>query len=204
MQFSVWLTVVSICLLGAMSPGPSVALVLKNTLSGGRKMGMITAIFHGTAVGIYALLSVLGLVAIIATAPFLFTGVQWVGAGYLLWLGVQGLRHGGQIISVEKNIAITALSAARDGFLMAFLNPKAAVFFLALFSQVVSIDTEFSAKILYATTAMAIDISWYMVVAWLFSRPLWFRRLSTHTRSIEKIFAWILLLLAGKIFYGSL
>ena len=87
---------------------------------------------------------------------------------------------------------------------MAFFNPKAAVFFLALFSQVVSINTEFSAKIFYAITAMIIDISWYMVVAWLFSRPLWFRWLSTYARSIEKIFAWILLLLAAKIFFGSL
>lgn len=55
--------------------------------------------------------------------------------------------------------------------MLAFLNPKVAVFFIALFSQVVGPDTPLLAKLAYAATAMVIDIGWYMIVAWLFSSP---------------------------------
>ncbi|MFY9178574.1 MAG: LysE family translocator [Venatoribacter sp.] len=203
MTLSIWLTVVTICLLGAMSPGPSVALVLKHTLNSGRRQGLITAISHGTAVGIYALLSVLGLVAIIATSPLLFHGIQWAGAAYLAWLGVQGLRAQSQIVNANAPVS-SSKDAARDGFLMAFLNPKAAVFFLALFSQVVTINTPFSAKLIYAITAMIVDMSWYMCVAWLFSRPLWLRLLSKHIGKVERAFGVILILLALQIVYSNL
>ena len=64
MTLATWLTVVTICILGAMSPGPSLALVLKQTLTGGRRNGIMTALSHGIGVGIYAFLSILGLAAI--------------------------------------------------------------------------------------------------------------------------------------------
>lgn len=72
MTLATWLAVVTICVLGAMSPGPSLALVLKQTLTGGRRNGVITALSHGIGVGIYAFLSVLGLAAIITASPTAF------------------------------------------------------------------------------------------------------------------------------------
>lgn len=94
MTLATWLTVVSICILGAMSPGPSLALVLKQTLNGGRRHGMITALSHGLGVGFYAFLSILGLAAVITTSPLAFSILQWGGALYLAWLGVKGLMAG--------------------------------------------------------------------------------------------------------------
>src|SRR5690554_7642323 len=169
MIFSIWLTVVSICLLGAMSPGPSLALVLKHTLNGGRHQGMITGVAHGFAVGIYAILSVVGLAAVIHNLPWLFTTIQWAGAFFLAWIGFQGLRKKTVIVSTKVNDSDLS-HAARDGFLMACLNPKAAIFFSALFSQIVGPETPLIAKLGYAFTAMVVDMSWYMTVAWLFSR----------------------------------
>ena len=91
MTFTSWLTVVSVCLLGAMSPGPSLAVVLRQTFSHGRKAGVVTAIAHGLGFGLYALLCVSGIAVVIIASPVLFTGLQWLGAGFLLWLGVKGL-----------------------------------------------------------------------------------------------------------------
>ena len=92
MTLTIWLTVVSICLLGAMSPGPSLAVVLKQTISGGRKTGLVAATTHGLGIGLYALLCISGIAFMITTSPVLFKGLQWAGAGYLVWIGIQGLR----------------------------------------------------------------------------------------------------------------
>lgn len=199
MLLSTWLTVVTICLLGAMSPGPSVALVLRHTLLGGRKQGMTTGIFHGLGIGIYAFMTVLGLAVVINTHPPLLHGLQWLGALYLLWLGVVNLkaRPAGNITRLTPT---TSASAARDGFMMAFLNPKAALFFLALFSQVVGGETSLPAKSGYALTAMLVDMSWYVLVAWLFSQPSWLRWLQQYSHWVERFFGVILLLLAARIF----
>lgn len=126
MTLATWLTVVTICVLGAMSPGPSLALVLKQTLTGGRRNGIITALSHGIGVGIYAFLSILGLAAIITASPTAFSILQWGGALYLAWLGVKGLMAKRQADD-ELPEPPTTKSAARDGFLIAFFNPKIAV-----------------------------------------------------------------------------
>lgn len=198
MILSIWLTVVSICLLGAMSPGPSLALVLKHTLNGGRQQGLIAGAAHGLAVGIYAVLSVVGLAAVIHNLPGVFIAIQWGGAFFLAWIGVQGLRSKTVIVSTKMaNPAVT--HAARDGFLMACLNPKAAIFFIALFSQIVGPETPLAAKLGYALTAMVIDMGWYMTVAWLFSRPNWLRWLQRYSHWLERVFGVILIALAAKI-----
>lgn len=202
MTLSIWLTVVSICLLGAMSPGPSLALVLKHTLNGGRRQGMITGIFHGLGVGIYAVLSVVGLAAIIHNLPNVFITIQWAGALFLAWIGLQGLRKKATTITtgVTEN---NGTHAARDGFLMACLNPKAAIFFIALFSQVVGPDTPLTAKLIYAFTAMIIDMGWYITVAWLFSRPNWLAGLQRYSHWLERVFGVILIGLAAKIIVSA-
>ncbi|MCK7546751.1 LysE family translocator [Marinobacter koreensis] len=203
MTLATWLTVVTICILGAMSPGPSLALVLKQTLSGGRRNGVTTALSHGLGVGIYAFLSILGLAAIITASPTAFGILQWGGALYLAWLGVKGLTARSQADS-ELPDAPTTKSAARDGFLIAFFNPKIAVFFLALFSQVVGTDTSLLAKFGYAATALVIDTSWYLIVAWLFSNPKWLAALKRRAVWFERIFGAVLLGLAGRLVLGIL
>lgn len=200
MTLVTWITVVSICVLGAMSPGPSLALVLRQTLGGGRRQGMTVALMHGLGIGLYALLSLLGLVAVITASPIAFNVLQWGGAAYLAWLGVKGLTASHREAVVEA--VPSAGSAARDGFLVVFLNPKIAVFFIALFSQVVGVDTSFSAKLGYAVTAMVIDASWYALVAWLFSSPRWLACLQRYSVIIERLFGVVLLGLAGRLAVG--
>lgn len=203
MSLATWLAVVSICILGAMSPGPSLAVVLKQTLSGGRRNGVAAALAHCFGVGLYALLSILGLATIVTTSPLAFSILQWGGAGYLGWLGFKGLlapsNPEGELPDVP-----TTTSAVRDGFLIVFLNPKIAVFFLALFSQVVGVETSLAAKLGYAATAMVIDGAWYVIVARLFSNPRWFERLKKNAVWFERLFGVILVALAGRLLVGIL
>lgn len=185
-----------------MSPGPSLALVLKHTLNGGREQGMITGIFHGFGVGIYAILSVVGLAAVIHNLPSLFIAIQWAGAIFLAWIGFQGVRKKRVIVGAKVSDNEVTY-AARDGFLMACLNPKAAIFFIALFSQVVGPDTPITAKFAYAFTAMVVDMGWYITVAWLFSRPNWLSWLQRYSHWLERVFGVILIGLAANIIVSA-
>ncbi len=198
MTLATWFTVLTICALGAMSPGPSLAVVLRQTLSGGRLNGCVTAVSHGVGIGIYALLCISGLAFLITTSPGLFTAFQWAGAAYLAWLGYKGLTArpaGGEAPAATA----TSAGAARDGFLVVFLNPKIAVFFIALFSQVIGPDTSLLAKLAYAATAMVIDAAWYLLVAWLFSNPRWLERLQARAVWFERLFGAILIALAARL-----
>jgi threonine/homoserine/homoserine lactone efflux protein len=203
MKVTIWLSVVSICLLGAMSPGPSLAVVLQQTLRGGRETGLIAALTHALGIGLYALLCISGIAVMITASPLLFTALQWFGAGYLIWIGIKGLRAragaGELVVSVP-----TTGSAARDGFLVVFLNPKVAVFFIALFSQVIGSETTWLEKLVYAATALVIDMGWYMFVAWSFSNPRWLGRLQRNVVWLERVFGVILIALAIRLLAGGL
>ena len=201
MNLAIWLTVVSICLLGAMSPGPSLAVVLQQTLRGGRKTGLVAAVTHGLGIGLYALLCISGIAVMITTSPRLFAAMQWVGAAYLLWLGIQGLLSRARADTTLAK-APTTSSAARDGFLVVFLNPKVAVFFIALFSQVIGSDTTLTEKLGYAATALLIDMGWYALVAWSFSNPRWLGRLQANVIWLERVFGIVLIALAVRLFIG--
>lgn len=203
MTITMWLTVVSICLLGAMSPGPSLAVVLQQTLRGGRKTGLVAALTHGLGIGLYALLCISGIAVMITTSPLLFASLQWLGAGYLMWIGIKGLRARPGTDATLVNTPTTG-SAARDGFLVVFLNPKVAVFFIALFSQVIGSETNWLEKIAYAATAMFIDMGWYMIVAWSFSNPRWLGRLQRNVVWLERAFGVILIALAIRLLAGGL
>jgi len=202
-NLATWLTVVTICTLGAISPGPSLAVVLRHTLAGGRTHGSVAAISHGLGIGVYAFACISGLAFLITTSPRVFTAFQWAGAAYLAWLGFRGLMAKPAADEALPDIPTTA-SASRDGFLIAFLNPKIAVWFIALFSQIIGPDTSVLAKTLYAATAWFIDTVWYLLVAWLFSNPRWLHRLQAKAVWLERLFGIILLALAARLLLETL
>ena len=188
MPLSLWLSLVAICAVGAMSPGPSLALVLRHTLGGGRLPGVVAALSHALGVGLYALLTVWGLGALIARQPLLFQFITWAGAAYLAWLGIKALRAG-QTAALEPNAVLTTgPQAAREGMLVALGNPKLILFFVALLSQFVSPEMSVAAKALIVLTAMVIDGGWYVIVAvalshsrvlpWLQARAHWVNRIT--------------------------
>ena len=203
MILSTWLTIVSICLLGAMSPGPSLAIVLRQTLSGGRVNGCIAAVTHAIGIGVYALLTISGIAVLITASPAVFRAFQWAGAAYLVWIGIRSLTTQAEPETALRHVPSSA-SAARDGFLIVFLNPKVAVFFIALFSQVIGGDTSWMARFGYAATAMFIDMGWYLLVAWVFSSPLWIDRLQNKFVWFERLFGIVLLALAARLVFETI
>lgn len=188
MPLNLWLSLVALCAMGAMSPGPSLAMVLRHTLAGGRSSGVVAGVSHAFGVGIYAAATAWGLGALVAHYPGAFRAVMLLGAVYLAWLGYKALRsgHGG---ALEMQGASTSRSmAARDGLLVALANPKLILFFVALLSQFITPDMSEAGRWLVVLTAMVIDGVWYVLVAlvlshsrvlpWLQARSVWINRLT--------------------------
>jgi threonine/homoserine/homoserine lactone efflux protein len=169
MLLSVWLSLAVVCMMGAMSPGPSLAVVLKHTLSGGMKNGMLAALSHGVGVGLYAAASLLGLGALMLQFPTVYQMLVYLGAAYLAYLGIKILlakAHGSEL--QVQHSEVSSKTALQDGFAIAFLNPKLAIFFLALFSQFIDPENlTLSIGIIMCLTVLVIDTGWYLLVALL-------------------------------------
>ncbi len=169
MTLTEWLSLVLICIMGAMSPGPSLAVVLKHSLHGGMKNGMLAALSHGIGVGFYACASLLGLGALMTHLPTLYQVLVYGGAAYLAYLGIRILlaRSSSQTLNVEK-AKPSPRAALQDGFAIAFLNPKLAIFFLALFSQFIDPENlTFQVGLIMCLTVFVLDTGWYLLVALL-------------------------------------
>lgn len=196
MLFSSWLAVAGICTLGAMSPGPSLAVVINNTVNHGRRAGMLAAIGHGLGVTGYALATALGLAVIITSSPTLFSVIRYAGAVFLLYLAYKSFTAPAGPNAAPAN---TQPQGFYSGLLIAVLNPKMAVFFLALFSQFVGVDAGTGEKIILALTAGAIDTLWYLLVAWGLATPAVLAWLSRHQQFINRLFGVVIAVLAASI-----
>lgn len=201
MSLIAWLSLLPICLLGAISPGPSLAVVVRHTLGGGRRNGVLCAWAHSLGIGVYALITLLGLAVVLKEAPTAFNAISIVGAVFLAWLGMKALRSRGGIaekLAAGKNTS--ALTAARDGLAISLFNPKILLFFLALFSQFVAEAQTVWGKATIVITPLVIDGLWYTIVAFLISHARVLPKLQSKAIWIDRISGVVLVLLAIRVF----
>lgn len=202
MTLTAWLSLFTVSLLGAMSPGPSLAVVVKNTLGGGRKNGVVTAWSHAAGIGFYALLTMLGLVTVLKGYPGVFRVVSFAGALYLGWLGWKSLRSkGGVAATLAAGKEQSLRESARDGIMISILNPKIGLFFLALFSQVMHADVSPAGQLITVLTPLCTDGCWYTLVALLLSREKILGYLRKKAIVIDRATGLVLLLLAARIVF---
>jgi threonine/homoserine/homoserine lactone efflux protein len=191
-----WVSLATVCLLGAMSPGPSLAVVMSITLTRGSAAGASAAISHGLGVAVYGLLTVAGLSAVLLQSPRLFVVLKLAGAAYLLWMAVGLLRSKAGSGPEPGEAAPRQRPPALDGFLVAFLNPKLAVFMLALFSQFIGAESSWVHRWIMVATVGTIDAAWYLLVTGLLSRRLLLSLLQSCALAVNRLFGGILLLVA--------
>lgn len=133
-----WTTFLSAAILLNLAPGPDIAFILGRTVAGGRRAGFAAMFGIWTGAFGHVLAAALGLSAILATSATAFSLVKWAGAAYLIWLGVQALRSGGgRLVGDTAKRAENLPAVFRQGMLIAVLNPKVAIFFLAFLPQFV-------------------------------------------------------------------
>ncbi len=133
-----WATFITAAVLLNLSPGPDMAFILGQTAKRGVQSGFSAMFGIWTGAFIHVIFAALGLSAILATSAVAFSAVKWIGAAYLIWLGIQALRSKGTNISVNGQASPKKLIRIfKQGVLVAVLNPKVAIFFLAFLPQFV-------------------------------------------------------------------
>ena len=199
-ELSFWATVFTACLFGAMSPGPSLAVVINHTLATGRIAGSYAAISHGIGIGIYALITAFGLSAVIEQNPVVFETTQFLGSLFLLYLGVKLIFSSKKIekIGLASVPSSSNMLAIRDGLGIALINPKILLFFTALFSQFVQIESSFVDKIILAIIAGGVDTLWYLLVVTIVSRSGSMARYQRASGFFDKIFGVLLVFIAFR------
>jgi threonine/homoserine/homoserine lactone efflux protein len=183
-----------VCAMGAISPGPSLAVVLRNTISGGRRLGVMTGIGHGIGLGIYAFIAVMGLSSILLANKQIFNSLQWAGALVLIWLAFNMITYSPSDSS--KEYEASGRRGFLEGFMISFLNPKILVFMVAVFSQFINPDITNSGRFIMAIMAGVIDTTWYVFVATVLAGTSIIDKLRLNAAIIDRLTGLVLFMLA--------
>jgi len=197
-----WVQFAAICLIGAMSPGPSMALIIRNSIKYGRLSGILFSLGHAIGIGIYATVSVLGLQFILINNLFLFNAIQFCGSVFLLILGILFLRDTAHNLSLEneqKNV-----NSFMQGFAISILNPKILIWFAAIFSQFIEISSTNFVKLAMVLIASSIDGLWYIILTIVVTGFGLKQFLEHNTNIIQKISGVILISISILILYKTL
>ena len=183
-----------VCAMGAVSPGPSLVVVLRNTISGGRMQGIMTGVGHGLGFGIYAFIAVMGLSSVLLANEHLFNLLQVLGALVLIWLAFKLIanKHPDSSVKYEES----GYRGFFEGFMIAFLNPKILVFLVAVFSQFLNTDINNSDRFFMAIIAGAIDTMWYVFVAAVLAGTTIVDKLRENAAIIDSLIGMVLFMLS--------
>ena len=197
-----WVQFASICIVGAMSPEPSMALIIRNSIKYGRVSGLLSSVGHAIGIGIYASISVVGLQIILINNIFVFNTIQFCGSIFLLILGILFLKNSGEKLSLEddqKN-----LNSFIQGFAISILNPKILIWFTAIFSQFIEASSTNMTKLTMVFMASSIDGIWYIIVTIVVTGFGLKQFLENNTKTIQNISGIVLIFISLIIFYKML
>lgn len=199
-----FLTVAFLQFLVLISPGPDFALVLKNAILYPRRIALYTAL--GVAIGIcvHTAYCIFGLAVVIASSEKLFNLIKYVGASYLIYIGIKSLLakdvHMENKFQQSQN-QLTVLPAIRQGFLCNALNPKASLFFLGLFTLVVKPSTPIWVQILYSIEMMTVTFVWFAFVVFIMQHPVVQIKIERVQHYVTKILGVVLILFGARLLF---
>ncbi len=203
MDLNAILLFVVACLAINMIPGPDVIYIVSNTMKGKLTTGFKAAIGLGVGYFVHTLAACLGLSAIILSSAVAFSAVKWLGAAYLVYLGVQSLLsmwRGGSKIVVSESVE-TNKNVFIQGVIVSVLNPKVALFFLSFLPQFVDTSAGSASMqllvlgLLFSALATLCNVLYASVGSWVFGRS----NSQRYSRAFEGVSGVLLIGLAGKV-----
>lgn len=197
-----WFSLAFICWLGAATPGPSLLVMLRLSLSQGLKAGLLGAWSHALAIGFYAVLSLLFYSAVQATGSFWFYALVVLGQLWLLWLGASLLWQHWYPVPLRAKTSVSRFPEHwSQGFVIGIVNPKIWLFFIAVFSPFVN---NFEASIgALAVLPWAIDGVWYSFIVMAANHPRIATVLNRSERVRDGLLGILLVLFALLALFGS-
>lgn len=205
-----FLIIATVHFLAVASPGPDFAIVLKQSIRYGRRCAVFTSLGIGTGILVHVAYSLVGIGLLIASDTRLFNLLKYIAAAYFLYVAWHGLSAKAQ--SHEKNFANlhhenktpSALKAFLTGFLINGLNVKATLFFVSLFSMVISIQTPLIIKLFYGIYMALATAAWFSMLSYLLNMKKFRQLILKKGYWLERFMGLVLLILAIEILMTSL
>ena len=192
--------------LAVMSPGPDFAVTVSQSVRHGRKTGLLTALGIGAGISVHVLYTLLGLGALMHASRWVGLGARLLGGLYLVYLGVKLLRarparliEAGDDPRADAAPDPTASQAFMTGFLTNATNPKATLFFLAIFTTIVGTGTPMRIQIGFGVWMCCITALWFCLVGALFSTARVRRRFERLGHWFERVMGALLLVFAARL-----
>ncbi len=191
-------------LLGAISPGPDFVVVTQSSLTYGKKAGVYTSL--GIAIGclVHITYCILGIGVIVSESILVFNILKYLGAAYLIYLGIKAIISSPSQNSLEDPCAvslqtISAWAAFKKGLLVNLLNPKVTLFILSVFTQVIDPHTPWLIQASFGLEFGFIAFAWFSLLSFILNNPLLKKKLQSVQRYIEKVLGGFLILLGIKV-----
>ncbi len=195
-------TVALLNLLGAISPGPDFVMTVRNALRYSRRSGIFTSIGISLGLGVHLFYCAAGIGYIISTSNFLFSLIKFLGAGYLIYMGVGSFMDKGSKLTLAEEQSgsdLSRMQAFKTGFLTNVLNPKATLFFLSLFTFVIGSDTPLYVVLIISAIIILTALVWFSTVSIFFTQQKVQLAFLKYERTINRLLGGFLVLLGIKI-----
>ena len=199
-EFLIIATAIQIALI---SPGPDFMITLRQTINYGKKYAYFSSLGIGFGILIHVSYTLLGIGLILKNFPYFLDIVRILGAMYLIYLGIGSFISNSSKIKIasEKKLSYSYKKSFFVGFITNLLNPKATLFFLSIFTAIISIETPIYIQSIYGVYCIFINIFWYMLIANLLSRKKNLDLFNKHQNIIEKTIGLILIILGIKLIF---
>jgi RhtB (resistance to homoserine/threonine) family protein len=192
--------IVSVTLLVMVSPGPDMVLVLRNTFMNGRRAGLQTSLGILSGNLVHITYCVLGLGLLISQSIVAFSALRLAGAVYLVYLGITSLRSGAKTLDTNE---IEDWRPTRAWFVQGFvnnlLNPKGTLFYLGVFTMVITPDTSASVMLVLIFSMILVSASFWLVFVYTLDRPTIRELIERSHQTVNRIFGVLLVLLGLRV-----
>ncbi len=198
-------TIALLAFLAAASPGPDFVVVAKHALTYNRVNAMLASLGIGVGILIHATYCVLGLALIISQSLLLFSMIKYMGAAYLIYLGVKSLLSSKTVVSkdISEKAPVSKWYAFRDGLLTNVLNPKCTLFMLSVFTLVINPGTSTFTQALYGVEISLVAVVWFIFLSVSMTLPFVKAKITPIQHVVSKAIGGLLIALGVFVIFES-
>lgn len=195
------LSVSGIAIFMAISPGADFVMITRNSLFYNRTAGIYSSLGISLAIWIHVAYSIAGLAVVISSSIILFSIIKYLGAAYLIYIGWKTFTSK-TLLNVDEpseKLQLSNLAAFKIGFITNVLNPKATMFFLSIFTQIVNPETPIALQLIYGAIISVAHLVWFSFVAVFLTQPVLLKKFQNCKNVIEKIVGGVLICFGLKV-----
>ena len=199
-----FISIATIHLFAVMSPGPDFIIIVRQSISSGRRSALMTSLGIGIGILMHITLCIFGLGMIIKESDLLFKVIQIIGSLYLAYLGVISIisKDSSNNSNYNDELHFNSFQSFKLGFLTNILNPKATLFFLSLYTMIIANNTPFQFQILFGLWMSFATGLWFAFLSLILTNKSIFAKIEFISTKIQRITGLILIIFSIKLLFS--